>query len=153
MSKRRKRKKNKNRGPQTVTIERNQKQNPNNNYQDVPRDPQQETGSINPPMTQQHSDNQSWDNKQKGFWERQITLAKFLNWITAGAAIVALGGLIILYKQIEIAREQIEVAKKQIEIAQEQLRVAHRPWVALAELPKVVEPLIFNARGARIGFS
>jgi hypothetical protein len=46
------------------------------------------------------SDEQKHRAAERRFWERQITIAKWLNGISAGAAAVALIGLLFLYRSI-----------------------------------------------------
>jgi hypothetical protein len=42
---------------------------------------------------------------ERSFWERQIRVAKGLNWITLFAGIVAVGGLVALYRSITDAED------------------------------------------------
>jgi hypothetical protein len=42
---------------------------------------------------------------EKRFWERRLRLSKWLNRITAGAAIIALGGLFFVQRSIEHANQ------------------------------------------------
>ncbi len=67
--------------------------------------------------------------------ERQINIAKWLNWITAGAAAIALAGLVYLNGQLEITKRQLKL---------------ERPWVSTVGNDLAFDKVDFHLRG--VGF-
>jgi hypothetical protein len=101
---------------------------------------EQEQHNIAPPHSSPvypTTDEQQWRALQKGIWERQICVAKWLNWITVGAAAVGFVGLVILYrtlidtdKALTVANRQADAAATQAQSAQQEFELSERPWIS-----------------------
>ena len=81
--------------------------------------------------------------------KKQLRLARCLNFITAGAAVVGLFGLGFLYTQINVMRGQLSEAR-------DEMRLSERPWIGIADEPKAfdVGPITFDEIGnAKVDYS
>jgi hypothetical protein len=92
-------------------------------------------------------------------WERQISVAKSLNWITAVAAILNLLGLVILYETLGTtkiaalaARDQANAALGANKISERLYISGERPWVYLDQVKFIFPIRIDNAVNAGVRF-
>ena len=53
-----------------------------------------------------------WHKEQKDYWERQIGISKWLNWITGIGGVIAIGALIILYGQFEVMKTSLRTTER-----------------------------------------
>lgn len=79
----------------------------------------------------QSQDEQKWRDEQKDFWERQLSLARELNWITLFAGVIGFGGLIILYFTLKATQEAVDAAKESSETAKIALQITHRARIGI----------------------
>jgi hypothetical protein len=112
-------------------------------------DEQGKRASIDSARIEPSAYERQWRTLQQGVWERQVRIAKWLNWITAIAAGVGLGGLAILYlslkstdKTVGAAIRQADAAATQAYIAQQQLMLSERPWIKIRH--RIAKPLTFD---------
>jgi hypothetical protein len=68
-------------------------------------DSQPEGRAREPSIIELHPAEERHRAAERSFWERQIRVAKGLNWITLFAGIVAVGGLVALYRSITDAED------------------------------------------------
>ena len=108
------------------TIERNQREQASGNDQEVPARQQREGADVDSAIAHPSPNDDQWHEEQKRYWERQIRVSKWLNWITVGGGIVALGGLIAVYAQLQMMKTS--------------LRTTERAWVTI-QGPKLQAPL------------
>jgi hypothetical protein len=113
-------------------VKRNKQECPSSNHHDIPASEQCEWPIVNTPMTKPASDEEQWHNEQKRYWERQIRLSKWLNWVTGVAATIALGGLYFVGLQADSARTAADIAKQGFDESVKTFRLEQRAWV----LPK-----------------
>jgi len=59
-----------------------------------------------------------------------LRIGKWLNWITVFAAIVGAGGLVVIWKTLEVTQTAVNLAKVQADAAEEQ----NRPWIKIMEI-------------------
>ena len=97
--------------------ENKQSRNEQNGAADGPHPPTstpQKHPLVDIPVAQPISeDEQKWRDEQKRFWNRQLSLARKLNWITFFAGAVGIGGLIILYFTLKATQEASTASKDQ----------------------------------------
>ncbi|GAA3763389.1 hypothetical protein [Terriglobus aquaticus] len=75
-------------------------------------------------------------------------LLKIQTWISGAAAIISLGGLLLLYGSFYVSKLAADAAREQSETASRQLFVAERPWVSIQG--QAITPLTFPAEGPRL---
>lgn len=119
-------------GSKQKPVKRNEQESPSSNHHDIPANHQSEWPIVNSPMTKPASDKEQWRNEQKRNWERQICLSKWLNWVTGGAALIALGALYFVYLQADSARTAADIARQGFEESVKTFRLEQRAWI----LPK-----------------
>jgi len=83
--------------------QKQQQQNAAQHTSRPPNEPQTKIASADPATAQPSSNNEQHQTKEEVFWNRQIDTAKGLNYITLGAASVAIVGLIFVSRSIEHA--------------------------------------------------
>lgn len=110
-------------------VKRNEQESPVDNHHDIPVTQQSERSSIDSLVAQPSSHDDQWRNEQKRYWERQICLSKWLNWVTGIAAAIALSGLYFVYLQADSSRIAAEASKISADIANQTLQASRRPWV------------------------
>ncbi len=82
---------------------------------------------IHPTPIQPRTEDEQWKTDQKGFWKRQLALAKVLNWLTG----IAAGGAIVYGL---VAFFQWRDAHKNFEDAHRNFQLDERPWVGVKEV-------------------
>ena len=113
--------------PSKPPIDGNEDAGTRENHQEIATHQECERTPVNPTVTQPSSQNDQWQEEQKGYWERQIRLGKWLNWVTGVGIIVALGALYFVYLQAESAR----IAAKAAKVSADTLLASSRPWVTV----------------------
>lgn len=88
------------------------------------------TSSIRPidtPIIHPETDpEKQWHQIQQRFWERQLTVAKMLNWVTIFVGAAGIGGLVVLYFTLQATQNAVDAAKAQAIAAQKAVEIAER---------------------------
>jgi hypothetical protein len=108
---------------------RNDQKQPCKHHQNVPTNQQREWPVIDSPMTQPSANDKKWQDEEKRYWERQIRIAQWLNWITGVAGVIALIGLSFVYSQTVSTRLAAEAAAQQAALMEKSMKLAERAWV------------------------
>lgn len=95
---------------------------------------------IDPPAAQQPPEEQQWRDDQKSIWERQILVAKCLNFITAfgtAAAMTAAAfagySLFILQDSLNKTKEAVDISRKALTNSVEAFKQEHRAYLAIGD--------------------
>jgi len=80
----------------------------------------------NPARIDLPTENNEWRDRQQELLRRQATAAEWLNWITAGAAVVGLLGLAILWGTLDAINIQTSNVFSELDV----MRKAERAWIA-----------------------
>jgi len=102
---------------------------------------------VNRSPTKPGAEDEKWRAEQRRLGERQLRVAKWLNWITIVAAIVAGAGIYVLYATLGVTQLAANAAKTQADTAQQELEISHRPWVASVRPAEVTAPFVFAKTG------
>lgn len=62
--------------------------------------------------TKPSPDEEQWRSEQRHYWERQLCIAKWLNYITAGAVVVGAVTIVVLLSQLFAARAWVGVSEE-----------------------------------------
>jgi hypothetical protein len=89
-------------------------------------------------IAQRHEDDKQHDADERVFWKRQLKVAKCLNWITAGAAIVSLGGLYILWRSLGVSQSAADAAERALRSQETAFQTDQRPYVVIDGTPQFV---------------
>jgi hypothetical protein len=81
------------------------------------------------------------------FWRYVTGSSTVTNWLIVLFTGVLAGSAIY---QFVIMRGQLTKMQQQIEQAENQFTISHRPWVGIADVAKVIEPLTFDSTGAHV---
>jgi hypothetical protein len=98
--------------PSQPTIKGNQQEYATSNDQQIPARQQCERAAINSSVAQLSTNEDQWHNEQKRYWKRQIRISKWLNWITIGGGIIAVGALIAVYAQLQMMKTSLHVSER-----------------------------------------
>ena len=94
------------------TVERNQQEQAGGNDQKVPARQQREGANVNSAIAHPSPNDDQWREEQKRYWERQIRISKWLNWITIGGGIIALGALGAVYGQLQTMKTSLHTTER-----------------------------------------
>jgi hypothetical protein len=110
-------------------------QHPPEHHQEPPRDESGGVRHIYAVKIEPTADQQEKYAEQKLYWKRQLSIACWLNAITAFAAIVGLGGLIFLFGTLRATKQAADAATKGADLTQRE----QRPYM-IAEAPRFIDP-------------
>lgn len=97
-----------------------------------------EWSAFHAAITQRHEDDKQHNTDERNFWGRQLRLAKWLNWITAGAAIVGFGGLFILWRNLGVSQTAANAAQRALVSQQAAFQADQRPYIITDGMPQFV---------------
>jgi hypothetical protein len=97
-----------------------------------------EWSAFHATIAQRHEDDKQHNADERDFWKRQLRVAKWLNWITAGAAIVGLVGLYIVWRNLGVSRSAANAAERALTNQQAAFQADQRPYIVTDGMPQFV---------------
>jgi hypothetical protein len=94
-----------------------------------------QAGSVYSVRIQPTPEDTQRQQDEKEHWGKQITAAKWQNWITAFAALFAAVVAVIYYCQLISMQKSVELNRQAVELNRQALEVSERPWVSVGVLP------------------
>jgi hypothetical protein len=97
-----------------------------------------EWSPLHAEIAQRHEDDKQHNADERDFWKRQLRVAKWLNWITGGAAIVSFVGLYILWRNLGVSKSAADAAERALSSQQAAFQTDQRPYVVTDGMPQFV---------------